>query len=161
MTCGNIQCIQWKRFCSMMTSSNRNIFRVTGLLWGEFTGNRWIPLTKASKAEIWCFRRSAPQQTFEQTVKTAVIRDGIALIMKPPSCLLWLHKGIFQLAAESCDVSIDVLQGYFSGTRVIVIGENRENAIISHYAEAAWQNEAYNFDNLHFLHFHPTFSMFW
>ena len=31
----------------MMTSSNRNIFRITGPLCGEFTGHRWIPLTKA------------------------------------------------------------------------------------------------------------------
>ena len=30
----------------MMTSSNGYIFRVTGPLWGEFTGDRWIPLTK-------------------------------------------------------------------------------------------------------------------
>ena len=30
----------------MMTSSNGNIFRVTGPLWGEFTGHRWIPLTR-------------------------------------------------------------------------------------------------------------------
>ena len=44
----------------MMTSSNRNIFRVTGLLWGEFTGHRWIPLTKASDVEHWCFLWSAP-----------------------------------------------------------------------------------------------------
>ena len=28
---------------SMMTSSNWNIFRVTGPLFGEFTGHRWIP----------------------------------------------------------------------------------------------------------------------
>ena len=39
----------------MMTSSNGNIFRVIGPLWGEFTGYRWIPLTKASDAELWCF----------------------------------------------------------------------------------------------------------
>ena len=32
----------------MMTSSNGNIFRVTGPLWGEFTGHLLIPLTKAS-----------------------------------------------------------------------------------------------------------------
>ena len=32
----------------MMTSSNRNIFRSTGPLCGEFTGDRWIPRTKAS-----------------------------------------------------------------------------------------------------------------
>ena len=40
---------------SMMTSSNGNIFRVTGPLCGEFTGHRWIPHTKASDAELWCF----------------------------------------------------------------------------------------------------------
>ena len=38
----------------MMTSSNGNIFRVTGPLWGESTGHRWIPLTKTSDAELWC-----------------------------------------------------------------------------------------------------------
>ena len=38
-----------------MTSSNGNIFRVTGHLCGEFTGPRWIPHTKASDAELWCF----------------------------------------------------------------------------------------------------------
>ena len=44
----------------MMTSSNGNIFRVTGPLCGEFTGHRWIALTKASKAELWCFLWSVP-----------------------------------------------------------------------------------------------------
>ena len=39
----------------MMTSSNGNIFRVTGPLCWEFTGHLWIPVTKASDAELWCF----------------------------------------------------------------------------------------------------------
>ena len=39
----------------IMTSSNGNIFRVTGHLCGEFTGPRWIPRTKASDAELWYF----------------------------------------------------------------------------------------------------------
>ena len=30
----------------MMTSWHKIIFRVTGPLWGEYTGDRWIPLTK-------------------------------------------------------------------------------------------------------------------
>ena len=38
-----------------MTSSDGNIFRVTGPLCGEFTGHRWIPCTKASDAEFWRF----------------------------------------------------------------------------------------------------------
>ena len=35
----------------MMTPSNGNIFRITGLLCGEFTGHRWIPFSKASNTE--------------------------------------------------------------------------------------------------------------
>ena len=41
--------------CVMMMSSNGNIFRVTGHLCGEFTSHRWIPCTKASDVELWCF----------------------------------------------------------------------------------------------------------
>ena len=49
----------------MMTSSNGNIFCVTGPLCGEFTGSRWIPRTKASDAELWCFLWSASELTIE------------------------------------------------------------------------------------------------
>ena len=44
----------------MMTSSNGNVFRVTGPLCGEFIGHRWIPRTKGSDKELWCFLWSAP-----------------------------------------------------------------------------------------------------
>ena len=54
-------------------------FRVTGPVWWETTGHRWIPLTKASDAEIWCFLWSAPEQTVEPTIRTLVIWDAIAL----------------------------------------------------------------------------------
>ena len=40
---------------NMITSSNGNIFRVTGLLCWEFTGHQGIPLTKASNAEVDVF----------------------------------------------------------------------------------------------------------
>ena len=39
-----------------------NIFRVTGPLCGEFSGHRWIPLTKESDPELWCFLWSAPEK---------------------------------------------------------------------------------------------------
>ena len=64
---------------NMITTSNGNIFRVTGPLWGESTSHRWIPLTKAS--ELWCFLWSAPEQTVEQTIERQVIWDVIAPIM--------------------------------------------------------------------------------
>ena len=44
-----------------MTLSNGNIFCFTGHLCGEFIGHRWIPRTKASDAELWCFLWSVPE----------------------------------------------------------------------------------------------------
>ena len=66
-----------------MTSSYGNIFPVTGPLWGEITDHRWIPLTKASDAELWCFLGSAPEQTVEQTIKSRWFET--------PSCSLLRH----------------------------------------------------------------------
>ena len=71
-------------YFSMVTSSNGNIFRVTGPLWEESTGHRWIPLTKASDAELRWFLWSAPEQTVEQT-ETPLIWDAIALVLTPLS----------------------------------------------------------------------------
>ena len=53
---------------NMMTSSNGNITRVTGLLRGKFIGRRWLPLAKTSDTELWCFLWSTPEQTVEQTI---------------------------------------------------------------------------------------------
>ena len=49
----------------MMTSSNENIFRVTGPFCGEFTGHWWIPFAQASDAELWYFLWFAHEQTVE------------------------------------------------------------------------------------------------
>ena len=57
-------CITWQ-MCDSHTSSNEIFFRVTGPLCGEFTAHRWISVTKASDAELWCFLRSVSEQTVE------------------------------------------------------------------------------------------------
>ena len=67
---------------SMMTSSNGNIFRVTGPLCGEFTGHRWIPLTKNSDAELWCFLWSLNKQLIKQSRRRW---------FETQSCSLWRH----------------------------------------------------------------------
>ena len=64
-----------------MTSSNWKISRVTGPLWGESPGDRWIPQAKATDAELWCFLWSASEQTLEQTIRTPKIWDANTLIM--------------------------------------------------------------------------------
>ena len=68
-------CLSWWRH------QMQDIFRVTDLLWEESTGYRWIPLTKASDAELWYYLWSAPEQTVVQTIETLVIWDVIAPIM--------------------------------------------------------------------------------
>ena len=67
----------------MMTSSNGNIFRVTGHLCGEFTGHRWIPRTKASDAELWCFLWSAPDKRLS--------KQWWGWCFETPSRPLWRH----------------------------------------------------------------------
>ena len=65
-----------------MTSSNENIFRVTGPLWGEFTGHRWIPLTKASDAELWLLL-FAPEQNKnneKRLIAHAIISERVKLV---------------------------------------------------------------------------------
>ena len=53
----------------IMTSSNGNIFSVNDPLWGEYTGRRWIPLTR-----------------------TPVIWDAMALIMTSLLCMKWINE---------------------------------------------------------------------
>ena len=67
----------------MMTSSNGNIFRVTGHLCGEFTGDRWIPLTKASDAELWCFLDLRPNKRLSKQLW--------GWWFETSSCPLWRH----------------------------------------------------------------------
>ena len=48
------------KLANMMTSSNGNIFRVTGHSCGDLTGHQWIPLTKASDAGLLIFSLICP-----------------------------------------------------------------------------------------------------
>ena len=45
----------WAALTVMITSSNGNIFHVTGPLCGEFTSHQWITHTKASDTVLWFF----------------------------------------------------------------------------------------------------------
>ena len=67
-----------------MTSSNRNIFRVTGHLCGEFTGPRWIPHTKASDAELCVF--------FELRPNKRLNKQWWGWWFETPSRPLWRHR---------------------------------------------------------------------
>ena len=65
----------------MMTSSNGNIFRVTGNLHGEFPGPRWIPHTKASDAGFDVF--------FDLRLNKRLSKQSWCWWFETLSCPLW------------------------------------------------------------------------
>ena len=68
----------WSRH--MMASSNGNICRVTGRLWGKSTGHWWIPIAKpvTRSFDIYSYTH---EQAIEQTIETPVICDAPILIV--------------------------------------------------------------------------------
>ena len=74
---------------TMMTSSSWNIFRVTGHLWGEFTGPRWIPHTKASDVELWC--------VFDLRPNKRLSKQWWGWWLETQSPPLWRHCNVIHL----------------------------------------------------------------
>ena len=71
-----------------MTSSNGNFFRVTDPVLGEFTGHRWIPLTKASDHGLWFF--------FDLSLNKLLSKQLWGWWFETPWHSLWRHcNGVF------------------------------------------------------------------
>ena len=70
----------------MMTSSNENIFRVTGHLCGEFTGHRWIPRTKAVTRSLEVF--------FDLRLNKPLSKQSWGWWFETPSRSLWRHCNV-------------------------------------------------------------------
>ena len=86
--CNGIKCrgrqwtgMNWSR--SMMTSSNGHIFRVTGPLWGESTGHRWILLTKPVTQRLDVF--------FDLRLNKQLNKQSRPRRFGTPSRSLWRH----------------------------------------------------------------------
>ena len=108
-----------------MTSSNKNIFRVTGYLCGKFTGHRRISRTKASNAELWGF--------FDLRLTRRLSKQWWGWWFETPSCPLWCHRNeklcsYYELTKDTPYLALkgelwDVLSGFF--------GENKPQDIES------------------------------
>ena len=61
----------------MKTFSHECAFRITGPLSGEFTGNRWLTLTKNQRGRSWMFYLLLAWTGCEQTVELPVIWDAL------------------------------------------------------------------------------------
>ena len=68
----------------MMTSSNGNIFRVTGPLCREFTGHRWIPRTVTRSFDVY----------FDPRLNKRLSKQSWGWWFETPSCSLWRHCNV-------------------------------------------------------------------
>ena len=84
-----------------MTSSKRDSFRVTGPLWRESTGHRWIPLIKVSDGGLWCFLWSAPEQTVEQKSRRRWFETPSRSLWRHCKAQYWLRPPDYQVIYPS------------------------------------------------------------
>ena len=70
----------------MMTSSNGNIFRVTGHLWGEFTGPRWHPAQRPVTRSFDVF--------FDLLLYKRLRKRSWGWWFETLSCPLWRHRNM-------------------------------------------------------------------
>ena len=77
-----------KKVNSMM-SCNANAFRVTGPLWEESSGHRWIPLTKGQWCRTLMFLWCSSEQILEPTLGRPVIRGAMPLAWRRCNKLLY------------------------------------------------------------------------
>ena len=75
--------VYWHLHMSMMTSSNGNIFPIAGLLYGEFTGHRWIPATRPVTRSFDVFFLLGPNKRLSKQTRRRWIET--------PSRPLWRH----------------------------------------------------------------------
>ena len=87
----------------MTSSSNGNIFGVTGHLWGEHTGHRWILLTKAITRSFGIF--------FAMRLNKRVNKQSRRQWFETPSCSLWRHCNNMDTMRGSWDVLYVWLHG--------------------------------------------------
>ena len=71
----------------MMTSSNGNIFRVTGHLYGEFTGPRWIPAQRPVTQSFDVFFDLHPNKWLG--------KQWWGWWFETPWCPLWRHRNVY------------------------------------------------------------------
>ena len=130
----------------MMTSSNGNIFRVTGHLCGEFTGPRWIPCTKASDAELYVF--------FDLRLNKRLSKQWWGWWFETLSHPLWRHRIDFGKAAcVTVTLGATITCGSMKLQKLHITRQWRGNngtwhILLSHYQ--------HNHADVHFSHTAPN-----
>ena len=109
-----------------MKSSNWNLFRCTGLLWGESGGR------KTSDAELWYFHGSAPEQTvmhYQFWKENIIYKFKYICGLVSNTIMLYFHGNLFFTTTgkqRHCDVEL-LLQyhSWYSKLHVWILGTHK------------------------------------
>ena len=92
----------------MMTSSNGNIFRVTGTSCGEFTGHRWFPRTRSFDV------------FFDLRMNKRLSKQSWGWWFETPSRSLWRHYNDVDPFWRITKICTRLCHGCFIGSEAIV-----------------------------------------
>ena len=95
----------------MMTSSHGNIFRVTGLLCGEFSGHRWIPRTQRPDTRSFDI-------FFDILLNKRLSKKPWGWWFETPSRSLWRQCNVPYLPGISHEIFSSWMVAILTGTRV-------------------------------------------
>ena len=135
-------------------SSNGNIFRVTGSLWGESNRQQLISLTKAMV--LWCFLWCVPEQTVEQSVNMPVICDITVMALQ----WLWVRQNMNK-SLYSQNISLTLPWWVSNEMYFVMILETIDHVIVALFciSQYIWLMEM--FDGLSFGIFLMVIKLNW
>ena len=119
------------RFTMMTTWHGMYAFRITGPLWGESSGNRWIPHARGQWCGVLMFLLvSTWKKTVEQTIERQMNWDGLTLI--------WRHSNALRCVTK--------LRCVLRGSMQFVTGLSDRNKICqNHFATTWWRHQMETF----------------
>ena len=142
----------------MMTSSNGNIFRVTGHLSGDFTGPREFPPQRPVMRSFDVF--------FDLRLNKRLSKQSWGWWFETPSCPSWRHCNVITLTY--CIVSLSSLQHLLSLSRKVSHCQNSKNLdaleygsnILQSFWNLAWINTKMYYELAHKQHINAKLFRF-
>ena len=111
----------------MMTSSNWNIFRVTGHLCVEFTGPRWIPAQRPVTRSFDVF--------FDLRLNKRLSKQPWGWWFETPAWSLWRHRNGDVL--HDSDLKMDTMASQITGVSIVCSGVCSSADQVKHQSSAS------------------------
>ena len=149
----------------MMTSSNGNIFRVTGLLCGEFTGPGEFPTQRSVTRSFDVF--------FDLRPNKQLSKQPWGWWFETPSCSLWRRCNVLLVKDHYCNVIMGAMASQIAASRLFtqlfILAQIKENIKVPRHWPLSWEftflarmasnAKMFSFDDVTILYTRKTTSL--